>query len=116
MRNEARRKQNSLTAQRTRHLLNCPIPAIAAANHAACGGACEGEVAVDLSADAKPARFALTEPTGGTHPDAGGRQNLARACVLRMAKEITLTGLHFNAWDVALMNFNETCQPVFTEQ
>jgi enoyl-CoA hydratase/carnithine racemase len=96
--------------------LYCSLPAIAAANHAAFGHCCKWALAVDLFNAANPKRLSLAVVTRGTHPCTEGRQDLARACVLPMAKEITLTGLHSNAWDVALLNFNEDRQPAFTEQ
>jgi enoyl-CoA hydratase/carnithine racemase len=97
MTDEAWRRQHALTEQMMRHLLECPIPVIAAINGAAFGGGCELAVAVDFAYASETARFALTEVTLGIHPGAGGTQNLARACGVRRAKEITLTGLPFSA-------------------
>jgi enoyl-CoA hydratase/carnithine racemase len=97
MSDEAWRMQHALTEQMMRHLLECPIPVIAAVNGAAFGGGYELVVAVDFAYAADTARFALTEVTLGIHPGAGGTQNLARACGVRRAKEITLTGLPFSA-------------------
>jgi len=97
MSDEAWRRQHALTEQMMRHLLECPIPVIAAVNGAAYGGGCELVVAVDFAYAAENANFALTEVTLGIHPGAGGTQNLARACGVRRAKEITLTGLPFSA-------------------
>lgn len=116
MRKEARRKQFSLKAQRSRHLLYCSLAAIEAANHAAFGICCKGTLAVDLFNAANPKRLSLAEVPRFTHPSTEGRQDLASGCVLPMTKEITLTGLYFSAWDLALLNFNEDRQPAFTEQ
>jgi enoyl-CoA hydratase/carnithine racemase len=112
MSDEAWRRQHALTEQMMRHLLECPIPVIAAINGAAFGGGCELAVAVDFAYASETARFALTEVTLGIHPGAGGTQNLARACGVRRAKEITLTGLPFSAqealeWGVV----NKVCAP-----
>jgi enoyl-CoA hydratase/carnithine racemase len=117
MSDEAWRMQHALTEQMMRHLLECPIPVIAAVNGAAFGGGCELVVAVDFAYAADTARFALTEVTLGIHPGAGGTQNLARACGVRRAKEITLTGLPFSAhealeWGVV----NKVCPAEFLMQ
>ena len=89
---------------------------ISAANQTAYGGACEGAVTVDLPAAADPARFALNERNEGNHLFAGGRQSLGPACRIRLAKAITLKGLAFKSRGGAVLAFNETCQPAFTEQ
>lgn len=69
----------------------------------------DGEIAV---AEAETARFALTEVTLGIIPGAAGTQNLPRACGVRRAKEIVLTGSAFTAaealeWGVV----NKVCPP-----
>ncbi len=97
MTDEQWRRQHALTEQMIRAIRECPVPIIAAINGAAYGGGCELAVAVDFAYAADTARFALTEVTLGIHPGAGGTQNLPRACGLRRAKEITLTGTPFNA-------------------
>ena len=110
MSDEAWRRQHALTEQMMRHLLECPIPVIAAVNGAAYGGGCELVVAVDFAYAADTARFALTEVTLGIHPGAGGTQNLARACGVRRAKEITLTGLPFSAHEALAWGVvNQVC-------
>jgi enoyl-CoA hydratase/carnithine racemase len=112
MTEEAWRRQHALTEQMMRHLQECPIPVIAAVNGAAFGGGCELAVAVDFAYASETARFALTEVTLGIIPGAGGTQNLPRACGIRRAKEIALTGLPFTAqealeWGVV----NKVCAP-----
>jgi enoyl-CoA hydratase len=112
MTDEAWRRQHALTEQMMRHLLECPIPVIAAINGAAYGGGCELAVAVDFAYAADTARFALTEVTLGIHPGAGGTQNLARACGVRRAKEITLTGAPFSAQEALAWGVvNKVCAP-----
>ena len=112
MSEEAWRRQHALTEQMMRHLQECPIPVIAAINGAAFGGGCELAVAVDFAYASETARFALTEVTLGIIPGAGGTQNLPRACGIRRAKEIALTGQPFSArealeWGVV----NKVCAP-----
>jgi enoyl-CoA hydratase len=112
MSDEAWRRQHALTEQLIRHIQDCPVPIIAAINGAAFGGGCELAVAVDFAYASETARFALTEVTLGIIPGASGTQNLPRACGVRRAKEITLTGLPFNAqealdWGVV----NKVCAP-----
>lgn len=112
MSDEAWRRQHALTEQMMRHLQECPIPVIAAVNGAAFGGGCELAVAVDFAYASETARFALTEVTLGIMPGAGGTQNLPRACGVRRAKEITLTGAPFSAqqayeWGIV----NKLCAP-----
>ena len=112
MSDEAWRRQHALTEQMMRHLQECAIPVIAAVNGAAFGGGCELAVAVDFAYASETARFALTEVTLGIIPGAGGTQNLPRACGVRRAKEIALTGSPFTAqealqWGVV----NKVCPP-----
>jgi enoyl-CoA hydratase len=112
MSDETWRRQHALTEQMMRHLQELPIPVIAAVNGAAFGGGCEVAVAVDFAYASRTARFALTEVTLGIIPGAGGTQNLPRACGVRRAKEITLTGSPFSAdealaWGVV----NRVCEP-----
>jgi enoyl-CoA hydratase/carnithine racemase len=109
---EAWRRQHALTEQMMRHLQDCPVPVIAAVNGAAFGGGCEIAVAVDFAYAAETAHFALTEVTLGITPGASGTQNLPRACGVRRAKEIILTGMPFSAqqaleWGVV----NMVCAP-----
>jgi len=99
MTDEAWRRQHALTEQLMRHIQDCPMPIIAAVNGAAVGGGCELVVAVDFAYASENARFALTEVTLGIIPGAGGTQNLPRACGVRRAKEIVLTGSIFGAAD-----------------
>ena len=60
-------------------------------------GGCEIALAADFIYAAGAARFALTEVTLGIMPGAAGTQNLPRACGVRRAKEIILTGTPFTA-------------------
>lgn len=112
MTDEAWRRQHALTEQMMRHLQELPIPVIAAVNGAAFGGGCELVAAVDFAYAAESARFALTEVTLGIIPGAGGTQNLPRACGVRRAKEITLTGLPFSAAEALEWGLvNKVCPP-----
>jgi enoyl-CoA hydratase len=112
MSDEAWRRQHALTEQMMRHFQELPIPVIAAINGAAYGGGCELAVAVDFAYAAETARFALTEVTLGIIPGAGGTQNLPRACGVRRAKEIILTGLPFSAQDALEWGVvNKVCPP-----
>ncbi len=97
MTDEAWRRQHAIAEQVMRHIFECPLPIIAAVNGAAFGGGCELVGAVDFAYAADTARFALTEVTLGIIPGAAGTQTLARACGVRRAKEIILTGLPFTA-------------------
>ncbi len=90
-------RQHAIFEQSTMALMDCPVPVIAAVNGAAYGGGCEMVVACDFAYAARSARFALTEVTLGIMPGAAGTQNLPRACGVRRAKEIILTGAPFNA-------------------
>ena len=97
MTTEAWRQQHAVFEQMTAAILNCPIPVIAAVNGAAFGGGCELALLADFIYAAKSSRFALPEVTLGIMPGAGGTQNLPRACGVRRAQEIILTGEPFSA-------------------
>lgn len=91
------RRQHAIFEDAFYAMMDCPIPVIAAVNGAAFGGGCEMALAADFAYAADTARFALPETTLGIIPGVGGTQNLPRACGLRRAKEIILTGLPFDA-------------------
>ena len=91
------RRQHAIVEQFIRGMHSCPIPIIAAVNGVAMGGGCEIALACDFIYAAEHARFAFPEVTRGIMPGAGGPQNLPRACGVRRAKEIVLTGLPFSA-------------------
>lgn len=97
MTNEAWQQQHAVFEQKTLAMMNCPIPVIAAVNGAAYGGGCELALSCDFIYAARSARFAQTEVKLGIMPGAGGTQNLPRACGVRRAKEIILTGEPFTA-------------------
>ncbi len=112
MTDEAWRRQHALTEQMMRHIFESPIPVIGAINGAAFGGGCELTVACDFAYASTTARFALTEVTLGIMPGAGGTQNLPRACGMKRAKEIILTGLPFTAQDAFDWGVvNKICSP-----
>jgi len=90
-------QQHAVFEQKTRAMMDCPIPAIAAVNGAAYGGGCELALSCDFIYAARSARFAQTETRLGIMPGAGGTQNLPRACGVRRAKEIILTAEPFTA-------------------
>src|SRR5690606_21752631 len=89
--------QHELMERTFRHILNCPIPVLAAVNGAAYGGGLELMLQCDFAYAATTARFALTEVTLGIMPGAGGTQTLARAVGERRAKELILDAVPFSA-------------------
>ena len=106
------KRQHAIVEQLVRNMFNCPIPIIAAVNGAAMGGGFELALATDFIYASKTARFALPEVTRGIMPGAAGPQNLPRACGVRRAKEIVLTGKPFDAaqaeaWGIV----NKVCEP-----
>ena len=99
MTDEEWQQQHAVFEQSVLAMADCPVPIIAAVNGAAYGGGCEKVVAADFAYASRSARFALTEVTLGIMPGAAGTQNLPRACGVRRAKEIILTGTPFGADD-----------------
>ena len=94
---ETWQRQHAIFELATMHLVNCPVPVIAAVNGVAYGGGTEMVLACDFAYAAPNARFALTEVTLGIMPGAMGTQNMPRAVGVRRAKEIVLTGLPVSA-------------------
>ena len=112
MTEETWRRQHAITEQVMRQIFEGPLPLIAAVNGAAFGGGCELVGAADFAYAADTARFALTEVTLGIIPGAGGTQNLPRACGVRRAKEVILTGLPFGAAEALEWGLvNRVCTP-----
>ena len=106
------KKQHAIVEQFIRGMFNCPVPIIAAVNGVAMGGGFEIALACDFIYASEKARFALPEVTRGIMPGAGGPQNLPRACGIRRAKEIVLTGRPLSAaealeWGIV----NQVCPP-----
>jgi enoyl-CoA hydratase len=104
------RRQHAIVEQLVRNIFACPVPVIAAVNGAAFGGGFELALATDFIYASETARFALPEVTRGIMPGAAGPQNLPRACGVRRAKELVLTGEAFTAnqafeWGIA----NKVC-------
>ena len=97
MTTEQWQRQHAVFEQMTEAILNCPIPIIAAVNGVAYGGGCELALSADFIYAARTARFAQPETKLGIMPGAGGTQNLPRACGVRRAKELILTGAPFTA-------------------
>ena len=97
MSDEAWRRQHALGEQAFRAVIDCAVPILAAVNGAAFGGGCELLLLADFAYAARSARFALPETTLGIMPGAMGTQMLPRACGVRRAKEIVLTGAAFSA-------------------
>ncbi|MBM3490902.1 MAG: enoyl-CoA hydratase [Alphaproteobacteria bacterium] len=97
MTDEAWRYQHAVFEQAFAHLMDCPVPVIAAVNGAAYGGGTEMALTCDFIYAAEGARFALTEVTLGIMPGGGGTQNMPRAVGTRRAKEVIWTGLPFTA-------------------
>ena len=94
---EAVRRQRGMMEQLITYLHNCPVPIIAAVNGAAIGGGCELVAAVDFAYGADTAKFSLPEVRLGISPGAGGTQTIPRACGVRRAMELILTGSSFTA-------------------
>jgi enoyl-CoA hydratase/carnithine racemase len=112
MTDAAWQEQHHVFERKTRALIECPVPVIAAINGAAYGGGCEMALACDFIYASRLARFALPEVTLGIMPGAGGTQNLPRAVGERRAKELLLTGKPWSAeealrWGMA----NRVCEP-----
>ncbi len=112
MTDEVWRRQHAIVEQFVKAMHSCPIPIIAAVNGVAMGGGMETALACDFIYAADHARFAFPEVTRGIMPGAAGPQNLPRACGVRRAKEIVLTGAPFSAaealdWGIA----NRLCKP-----
>ena len=97
MTTETWQSQHAAFEQKTFAMMDCPILIIAAVNGAAYGGGCELALSADFIYAARSARFAQPETKLGIMPGAGGTQNLPRACGVRRAKEIILTGEAFTA-------------------
>lgn len=93
--------QHELFERTFRHVLNCPLPVLAAVNGAAFGGGLELMLQCDFAFASRTARFALTEVSLGIMPGGGGTQTLARAVGERRAKELLLTGRAFTAAQAA---------------
>ncbi|NLY27691.1 MAG: enoyl-CoA hydratase [Alcaligenaceae bacterium] len=89
--------QHELFERTFRHVLNCPLPVLAAVNGAAFGGGLELMLQCDFAFASRTARFALTEVSLGIMPGGGGTQTLARAVGERRAKELILTATPFSA-------------------
>ncbi|MDH3228583.1 MAG: enoyl-CoA hydratase-related protein [Alphaproteobacteria bacterium] len=97
MSDDSWRRQHVIFEEAFYAMMDCPVPVIAAVNGAAFGGGFEIVLAADFAYAADNARFALTETTLGIIPGVGGTQNLPRACGVRRAKEIIMTGTPFGA-------------------
>lgn len=104
---EALRRVRGKIEQLIGHVRACPVPIIAAVNGVAVGGGCELVAAVDFAYGADTAKFSLPEVRLGFTPGAGGTQTLPRACGVRRAMEVILTGSTFTAaqaFDWGLLN------------
>ena len=97
MTNEEWSQQHAVFEQKTLAMMDCPVPIIAAVNGAAYGGGCELALGADFIYASSSAQFAQPEVKLGIMPGAGGTQQLPRACGVRRAKELILTGRPFDA-------------------
>jgi len=97
MSNEDWLEQHAIFEQMTLAMMDCPVPIIAAVNGAAYGGGCELALGADFIYATGSTQFAQTEVKLGIMPGAGGTQQLPRACGVRRAKELILTGRPFDA-------------------
>lgn len=91
------RRQRALMERLIRQIADCPIPIIAAVNGAAVGAGCEIIAAVDFAYASETARFSLPEVRRGISPASGATQTVPRACGIRRAKEMILTGGMYSA-------------------
>lgn len=93
------RKQHAILEQMVRAVMSCPVPVIAAVQGACFGGGLELALTADFIYSSDQSRFGFPEGRLGIMPGACGTQNLVRACGVRRAKEIMLTGIPFSARD-----------------
>jgi len=91
------REHHVILERAMKAMIACPVPIIAAVNGAAFGGGLELALACDFAYAASHATLGMPETTLGIMPGAMGTQNLPRACGMRRAKEICLTGGAFSA-------------------
>ncbi|GLK72339.1 enoyl-CoA hydratase/isomerase family protein [Ancylobacter dichloromethanicus] len=91
------RRQRALMERLIRQIADSPVPILAAVNGAAVGAGCEIVAAVDFAYASEAARFSLPEVRRGISPGAGATQTIPRACGIRRAKEMILTGAMFSA-------------------
>ncbi|MCK0209966.1 enoyl-CoA hydratase-related protein [Starkeya koreensis] len=91
------RRQRALMERLIRQIADCPVPILAAVNGAAVGAGCEIVAAIDFAYASETARFSLPEVRRGISPGAGATQTIPRACGIRRAKEMILTGDMFSA-------------------
>ena len=106
------RQQHVILEQAMEAMIACSAPIIAAVNGPAFGGGLELALASDFAYAASTATFAMPEAKIGIMPGAMGTQNLPRACGVRRAKEICMTGDSFTAaealeWGIV----NRICEP-----
>ena len=106
------KKQHFILQQAMISMVQCPIPILAAVNGVAFGGGLELALACDFIYASKPATFSQSEVKLGIMPGAMGTQNLPRACGIRRAKELSLTGQVFSSeqayhWGIV----NKICEP-----
>ena len=97
MSDEVWRQQHAVLEQMIRAAMDCPVPLMAAVNGSCFGGGLELALVCDFIYAAATARFGFPEGRIGIMPGAAGTQNLVRACGVRRAKEITLSGEPFTA-------------------
>jgi enoyl-CoA hydratase/carnithine racemase len=106
------KRQHAIFEQAAYHMMDCPIPLIAAVNGSAFGGGCEFALACDFIYAASTAKFALTETKLGIIPGCGGTQTLARAVGARRAKELIYRALPFTADEAQRWGMvNQVCAP-----
>ena len=101
--------QHELFERTFRHILNCPLPVLAAVNGSAFGGGLELMMLCDFAYASRTARFALTEVSLGIMPGGAGTQTLARAAGERRAKELILTAMPFSAEEALAWVWSTAC-------
>src|SRR2546423_11820564 len=94
---EEARAWGELGHRYTQLLETMPKPTIAAIDGFALGGGCELALACDLRYAGSRAKLGQPEINLGIIPCCGGTQRLVRACGIRVAEELMLTGPRVDA-------------------
>lgn len=91
--------QHRLFREVLQHIMDCPVPVIAAVSGVAYGGGLELALACDFIYAADNAKFAVPEATLGIICGTGGTQTLPRSIGTRRAREMLYTGKPIVAWE-----------------
>ena len=109
---ETWREHHAILERAMEAMIACAVPIVAAVNGAAFGGGLELLLASDFAYAASHATFGFPEAKIGIMPGAMGTQTLPRACGVRRAKEICMTGDSFDAGEALAWGVvNRVCEP-----